>query len=172
MAFIQVDPFFSDHLLYLAGTAMAAANGTQLSGQAVWYRPFLRGWSGNPLDLKGMQAAFDRSSLNALYQAGLLQPAYKATVGDMMAAKLQIDYTSGLERAFRTRHATRIRCVAHNMARKKGHGHGGGLFLGTVLTHIQNVVSAATPPSSDDTAGEGELGIVGDGGDQAPMLTE
>lgn len=148
MAFVQVDQYFSDHLLYLAGTANAFVKGVRLQGQSSWYRPYPRGWSGNPLDIKGMQAAFDRSSLNALYKAGLLQPANAATVGDAMAAKLQIDYTATLERAYRTRHASRIRCVAHNSARKKGHGNAGGVFLGSVLSHVQNVNSSA-PPGND-----------------------
>jgi hypothetical protein len=139
MAFVQVDPYFTDHLVFLAATAAAAVTGAKARGQPVWYRPFLRGWSGNPLDLKGMKAAFDRSSLNALYKAGLLQPAYQAKTSDALAAKLQIDYTAGLERAYRTRHATRVRCVAHNVGRKVGHSNAGGLFLGKILPHVQNV---------------------------------
>jgi hypothetical protein len=142
MAFVQVDPYFSDHLVFLAATAAASVTGARAEGQPVWYRPFLRGWSGNPLDVRGMKAAFDRSSLNALYKAGILQPAYKAKTADAAAAKIQIDYIAALERAYRTRHATRIRCVAHNVGRKVGHSNAGGLFLGTILSHLQRVTSS------------------------------
>jgi hypothetical protein len=145
MAFIQVDQLFSDHLLYLTGIAAAANGGTRGQNQPLWYRPALHGWSGNPLDLQTMKYAFDRSSLNALYSDGLMQPANGATVGDMMAAKVQIDYTAVLERAFRTRHATRIRCTAHATGRKKGHSNANGIFMGTLLSHVQTLSATSLP---------------------------
>jgi hypothetical protein len=100
-------------------------------------------WNGDLHDLVGMNSAFSRDVLNSMYSAALFDPNTGGTVGDCITAKAQIDWIATMERAFRTRHASRIRCAAHASARRRGHGSTNGIFTGTVLGYVQGMVQAA-----------------------------
>lgn len=143
MPVVQVDQGFYLHLLFTAAQSLDAADGSLLLGQRTWSKPPRNGWSGDPLDVQGMDSAYDRADLNARYGTALLDKAAAGTTGDCAAAKVQIDWLAAKERAYKTRHATRIRCTAHSAARKRGHGDGAGVFLGSVLGFVQTLVSAA-----------------------------
>ena len=138
MADAQVDPGLLQLLLALTGQSNNNADAATLNAQRQWMTPTLNGWSGDVLDVAGMHAPFDRTDMNAAYTEMLSTPG-AGKVSDAQAWKMQIDYIAVMERAFRTRHSTRIRAVAHNTARKAGHGNARGLFLNTVLGYAQRL---------------------------------
>lgn len=74
---------------------------------------------------------WDRNSLNRNYSQSIVAEAGDASgsFGDAMATKWQIDFMAVEERAFRTRHASMIRCASHVHGRLDGHGkEGKGIF--------------------------------------------
>jgi len=148
MSLVTVDAGFLNRLLELMSHCKAAADGIGLVGQRTWMYPPASTWSGNPLDVAGMQQAFDRSQLNELYMQAVCDPLREGKVGDLAAAKTQIDYTAVMSRAFSTRHSTRIRNIAHNTARKYGHGNQNGVLVGSVVPYVQSLVDRANdvPP--------------------------
>lgn len=143
MPLVQVDQNFLLHLLHLSARSNDAYKAATLTGQRRWMMPPAGTWSGDPLDVAGMDGAFDRDRLNELYAEALGDPSKGGTVGDCAAAKLQIDYTAVMERAFRTRHMTYRRAVAHAQGRRKAQGAATGVFVGSVLPYVQNVIEAA-----------------------------
>ena len=79
----------------------------------------------DPLDVPSLHnPAWDRNNLNYLYSDVVLkQPRDAAgTCGDLIALKWQIDFMTAEERAFRTRHASLIRCASLAHGRLDGHG--------------------------------------------------
>ena len=152
---LQVHPTFLEHLLWLAARMREIGLSHTMEGQRRWvippYRTFLGdipAWSGDTTDIRGMNQAFERTELNAQYSQSLMDINSPNKTGDMAAAKLQIDYLAAEERAFRTRHMSRIRAVAHNTARKLAHGDARGQYLGVVLPYVPNVLDDAAdlPP--------------------------
>lgn len=144
MPLVQVDTLFQEHMLALASMCRAAYAGSTFAGQRVWMLPALNGWTGNPLDIVSINDAFDREELNALYGIAIGDPAQGGTVADCAAAKLQIDYTAVMERAFRTRHMTYSRAVAHASGRRRAQGADTGIFTGSVLPYVQGIIEAGS----------------------------
>ena len=97
-------------------------------------------WSGNPFDIPGMTGAFDRDDINQHYAEMLSDPANLGSLGSSLALKLQVDWLAVLERAFRTRHASSVRCAVHAAARRKGHSSGAGIFSIGTLGYVQNII--------------------------------
>jgi len=62
--------------------------------------------------------AFERPEMNANYDETMASVAQAGTTGDMISLKLQIDYVATEERAFRTRHMTVCRSIAHAAGRR------------------------------------------------------
>lgn len=69
------------------------------------------------------KAAFERPQMNANY-AACMKELGLGTTGDIQSLKYQIDYNAMEERAFRMRHMTSCRGMAHAMCRRRGHGEG------------------------------------------------
>jgi hypothetical protein len=147
----QIDPKFLAHLDCLADVNEAAADASCLSGQRKWYNPPADGWSGDPQDIEGLNKAFDRDNLNTLYKQVVTDRHQRGRQGDAMFLKLQIDYLSALERAYRTRQASSVRCKIHAARRCRGHSSDGGLYDtggGQIVIWLQRLLSAAhTDPS-------------------------
>ena len=142
----QLDEAFLDHLQALADYTTAGFGATCLEAQRQWYMPPLNGWSGNPLDIPETTLAFDRDALNAVYIAVVSDDAQRGRIGAASVLKLQIDYIAALERSFRTRHATSVRCRIHAGGRRRGHGASGGLFdtgNGNIALWLNRMLSAA-----------------------------
>jgi hypothetical protein len=77
------------------------------------------------LDVPGLHApSWDRNSINQLYSDTILAgPGQQGgTSGDLIAMKWQADFMAAEERAFRTRHASFVRCAAFMHGRMDGHG--------------------------------------------------
>lgn len=67
---------------------------------------------------------WDRNSANQLYSDTIVGQYGDGagSMGDAMAMQWQIDFMAVEERAFRTRHASMIRCASFAHGRLKGHG--------------------------------------------------
>jgi hypothetical protein len=78
----------------------------------------------DPLDVPSLHNPnWDRNSINQLYSDSILvsHGESSGTVGDLIAMKWQADFMAVEERAFRTRHASMIRCAALAHGRIEGH---------------------------------------------------
>jgi hypothetical protein len=78
----------------------------------------------DPLDVPSLHNPnWDRNSINQLYSDSILTSHGEGsgTVGDLIAMKWQADFMAVEERAFRTRHASMIRCAALAHGRIEGH---------------------------------------------------
>jgi hypothetical protein len=78
----------------------------------------------DPLDVPSLHNPnWDRNSINQLYSDSILTSHGEGsgTVGDLIAMKWQADFMAVEERAFRTRHASMIRCAALTHGRIEGH---------------------------------------------------
>ncbi len=109
--------------------------------QRRWYIP--PGWAGDVLNIPGLNAAYDRSAINNLYiQVVSTNPLGRQ--GEAMVLKLQLDYIAALERGFRTRQASSVRCRIHAAARRNGHS--AALYdtgSGTLVIWLNQLLSAA-----------------------------
>jgi hypothetical protein len=134
----QVDSVFNDRiddLQRLSGLMATAQTG---QGQRAWMVPST--WQGNPLDVSELHnPAFDRSGVNASYQN--VHASADGSVGAAGSLKLQLDYMSIMERSFRSRHATGLRCLMHTAARHAGHSHSQGVFA-AVRRIAQDILQA------------------------------
>jgi len=90
----------------------------------------LRPWhmpkeTGDPLDVPSLHnPAWERNAINQLYSETILAGPGKegGTCGDLIGMKWQADFMAVEERAFRTRHASFVRCASLAHGRLDGHG--------------------------------------------------
>ena len=112
------------------------------------YRPWAKppGYESRDMsDIPGLHyPAWDRDNINQTYSEALLGQAGSGsgTSGDLMAMKWQADFMAVEERAFRTRHASRARCLAHMHGRLDGHGKEGKGIFSFIKEAVQNVIDA------------------------------
>ena len=142
----ELDAAFLAHLETLKDVALANADASCGVGQRTWYVPPLNEWSGDPLDLINMKSAFDRTAINTLYVQVVSNTDQDGRIGEAMLLKLQLDYIAALERSYRTRHASSVRCRIHAAARRAGHASSGGLFdtgSGTIALWLTRLLAAA-----------------------------
>ncbi|MEM4383340.1 MAG: hypothetical protein QXU44_04720 [Candidatus Caldarchaeum sp.] len=89
--------------------------------------PYDLGWSGHMSDYFFMKFPFERTDLNYYYVAAVASSAVDkyspqaGKTGDVIAARLQIERLSSMERAIRSRHMTHIRARAYSAAKRLGH---------------------------------------------------
>lgn len=81
-----------------------------------------------PLNIPTLGSPYERDDINTNYVDCLSDGDSPGTVGDVVAVKTQGDILATMERGFRARHASSIRCRAHAAARRMGHGHAKGIF--------------------------------------------
>lgn len=109
------------------------------SGQRVWMAP--ANWMGDPFDIPNQHLpAFDRTEINQNYEE--LHTDKDGRVGGAASLKMQLDCTAVMERAFRSRHASSVRCQLHAAARHAGHGHTAGVFP-RVVDYAQDLLKAS-----------------------------
>ena len=92
-------------------------------------------------DIKSMSTPFERSGPNQVYEAEMDKNADSA-VGVCMGSKVQIDYLGMMERSFRSRHASPIRCYTHAASRRKAHGDPQGVHIEGVLDFVTSLMKA------------------------------
>jgi hypothetical protein len=85
------------------------------------------------------EKGFDRQEANADYEAALNRDG---TIGEGAAARIQVDYMAMQERAFRSRHTTPVRAMAHAACRRRGHADPAGVHQGVVVQHVADVQKA------------------------------
>ncbi len=143
MPVTTLDSKFLGHIENMETTSTAADQATMLDGQRQWMYPPLEGWSGDPRDIRGMSAAFDRTALNEQYVDLISDKTQECKIGETMATKLQVDYVAAMERGFRTRHCSSIRAKIHAAARRRGMGSPSGPLTGGVSLWLQRLLQAA-----------------------------
>jgi hypothetical protein len=115
--------------------------------QPQWILPVKNNWDGSPFTISGptsFASAYDRTTLNANYNQAL----QSGNLTDRWSIKTQVDYMAMMERAFRARHATSIRCNAMSLGRQMGQGtQNTGVFymLVNYLSSV-NTIGQSAPP--------------------------
>ena len=137
---VQVDVKFRELLETLTIQAQRNAYAEDYGTDRVWMTPGEH--DTNVFDIRDMQLdAFSRESLNEKYIEIHKDPK-EGHVGEAAAIKIQMDYMAVAERAFRYRHASYVRCLAHTSARDAGHGDESGVYSG-VLNYVQDLIQKA-----------------------------
>lgn len=139
---------FRAQLSALQQSAFAAYNAIAGTATRRWFNPDRGGWSGDLADLVGMSQAFSRDENAEDYQSAMKDGQNAGVVGDLIASQLQGDYLAIMERAYRARHHSALRCAVHAAARSNGHYNSKGLFQQGVLGYITNIIKAARGGSS------------------------
>ncbi len=139
----QLDSKFKERIDDLERQARKAADQYKNNdGYRPWARP--PGYETRDMsDVPGLHMpAWDRDAINQLYSETLLgAPGYDSgTTGDLIAMKWQADFMAVEERAFRTRHASRARCLAHMHGRLDGHGTKGKSVFSFLRDGVDNVI--------------------------------
>lgn len=132
MAIAYITPNFDGQLNKLISVHKAAGEATRLISQRQWMLPTLGDaaggaeplWNGNLFDISGIKNAFRRNDLNAQYDRAITTSGERdgGRLADRYVSKVQIDYLAAMERAFRARHGSYVRCSMHAAARKQGLG--------------------------------------------------
>lgn len=102
----------------------------------------------DPLDVPSLHNPnWERNSINSLYSTSILinNDTGSGTVGDLIAMKWQADFMAVEERAFRTRHASLIRCASMSHGRLDGHSKSGIGVFSILRNTIQQTINEGTP---------------------------
>jgi hypothetical protein len=122
----------------LQAEAQAIADSFAGEAQRVWQVPAVLDTA--LTDVPNLhEPAWQRQPINANY-ASAMQSDEPGTVGDIIGLKQQIDYNAAEERAFRYRHATLCRCLAHQHGRR--HGHATSDLFPYVVKQVQDSIKA------------------------------
>lgn len=120
----EVHEVFKERLTQLEATAEANYEGLKQEGQRIW---------DIPTDLTAPdlftiaqlhEPSFDREAINTNYSEVIADGQEPGTVGDAISLTMQCDYNACEERAFRFRHASVVRNIAHAAARQRGRAVG------------------------------------------------
>lgn len=136
---MTLDPVFVQLMTAMLNDAIKASVSGRNQGLSVWFLGDTSLWSGDPLDIASIAAAFSRAKVGTSYSDTLTSE--DGTVGDAASCTLQSDYLAMVERAFRMRHSSPIRSEAHATARKLGHSAIGGC-IDRVKEYAQSLINA------------------------------
>jgi hypothetical protein len=90
-------------------------------GLADWMIPEHNGWTGALFLIESLKKPFDREEHHKDIVTAISDPESPGTAGDLAAIQLQGDWLAAMERAFRERHKSSLRCMIQASARQKGH---------------------------------------------------
>lgn len=130
---------FAAQIKTLQQTAQATGEALQGAGPRPPQTPDKGDWSGDPLALDTLAAAFSRDEHTADVQATIAAQS-QGVVGDLVSSALQGDLLACLERSYRCRHASRARRSMHAAARRLGQGHDAGVFLRGAQGAVEGVL--------------------------------
>jgi|SaaInlV_100m_DNA_2_1039680.scaffolds.fasta_scaffold10192_3 hypothetical protein len=148
----SVDPNLQQVVQHLANLCQQSYQ-SRVNNQAVpWFRPPLvpastraaGDWDG---DLQTKQALIDlHSSFNTDQAEQQLEDVFDGTSNagngaDTVVLSLMIDYAAQAERAFRARHQTVPRALAHYSSREEGHGNPNGALLGGSVNYFTSIIT-------------------------------
>lgn len=140
----KLDGKFVDRIKDLERYARMAAEAFRNNST---YRPWARppGYETRDMsDIPGLhEPAWNRNDINRTYSESVLLGVGggSGTSGDLIAMKWQADFMATEERAFRTRHASRARCLAHMHGRLDGHGKEGKSIFSFLRDGVQNAIN-------------------------------
>lgn len=135
-------PIFTTTVTELAKGSLANGQAATGGKSRVWQTPPLGGWQGDHSDIAGMVSPFDRTDINDLYAQCISDAGSPGTDGDLIALVTQIGYVGAMERAYRARHASPVRCLINAAGRRIGHGQAAGVLRGGAVGYIQDVIAA------------------------------
>lgn len=120
----KVHDVFKDRLDDLKAKGKKVAEGFTATGQREWYIP--EALEAETLfDIAQLhKPVFDREEINTNYVECFQDPESPGTVADIISLNHQQDYNAAEERAFRFRHASPCRLLAHAMCRRYFHDTG------------------------------------------------
>ncbi len=119
----MIDPQLTKVLNYLQGAQILIASGTFGATGRPWLN-FSEIQVVGKFDYAGLHQIFNRNASNDEY--GSLRAAPESKAKNLQTAKLSGDYLAGLERDYRMRQRTRIRCIVHAGNRSAANGSGQG----------------------------------------------
>lgn len=139
---LVVDPVYQQHLDDLRAYAAAVLAAEQGDGVRPWFIP--TGFTGDLLDILELHTpGFRREALNTAYAQALQDPDKPGKTAEGMALKTQIDELASAERAWRFRHASVPRQLAHAAARQ--YGLANGPLYATIRNAVSNLLRASSP---------------------------
>lgn len=139
---LTVDPVYQQYLDALRAFAEAAVAADAQQGMRTWWMP--PGFTGDLLNVRELhEPAFNRDELNTAYAKVMQDPAAPGTTAEAVALKLQIDDLASAERAWRFRHASVCRQLAHASGRQYGLAYGS--LYDTIRDAVSNLLRAAGP---------------------------
>lgn len=116
----KVDAAFSKRISDLEQKAQKISSAFRNQSYMEWHMP---DEVQDPLDVPSLDKAWARNSINQEYDKLVGKQAdASGSVGGAAAMKMQADFLAVEERAFRTRHASFVRCAAMAHGRLDGHG--------------------------------------------------
>ena len=118
-----VDPQYSKRVEDLVKKARKFAD--HFRGLDTWRPWHTPDEVGDLLDVPSLHnPTWERNAINILYSEQILGDVGEkgGTCGDLIAMKTQADFMAVEERAFRTRHASYVRCASLAHGRLDGHG--------------------------------------------------
>lgn len=119
----RVHTNYAQLLIDLTNQAKAQHAAMQFTEPRPWQHPST--FTGDVFNIQQLgMPAYDRDALNVNYAECVNDPKNAGTVGDVISLKLQIAYMAAQEQAYRHRHASLARCMAHATGRRYGHGNG------------------------------------------------
>lgn len=136
----KVHDTFKNNAEQLRVDAENVEKATLGTAQRKWQIAPLGQWGGDPLDIPGISEKFDRDEIHQNYAACLSDYTNPGTVADTQALKLQNDWLTMQERAFRARHCTSVRAAIHAAARRSGHAHPQGVIQTGVVKYVEDIL--------------------------------
>ena len=132
----------------LQSTALTTGESVLVSGvapsvQRLWMMPSLETWNGDLFNISGIGDAFCRDEFNAAYAEAVETAGTVAggRLADRYVSKVQLYYIAAMERAFRARHASSVRCNYHAAGRRRGHGGEFSVFA-AVKDYLLNTLAS------------------------------
>jgi len=122
----------------LAQQGWLIASAEVTGSQREWMLP--PGLTTDPAGHADVATAFSRLNLSESY----VQVLTNGTTGQEMAIRVQTDYLSAAERAFRSRHMSAARCRHQAAARRFGHSVTGMGPLNRVTQYVQSLLVAGS----------------------------
>lgn len=138
----RIDERFFVQATALANQSGEQADATMLSTARPWQIGDPATWDGDPLDIEGMTAAFDRTQIGVVMSQIYSGKDEPGTTGDANTMRLQNDYLAAMERAYRTSAAELCRCELFAAGRRRGHASPSGVILDGVVRYAQDLLKA------------------------------
>ena len=107
--------------------------------QSDWMIPDRNEWDGDLFQISEMRKPFDRQEHYDDFVTVLSSAKDPGTVADLAAIQLQGDWLAAMERAFRERHKSHVRCAVQASARQ--HGHDKKVFEKMLTGYIQRILA-------------------------------